>query len=120
MYKSSLYLKVVYFSLIILIGIICYIYSKSIIYFLLSVSFAFWLVYYLKNLEYSVKNNKLIKKTGRILKIEKRLKMDKIISFTHYNLKIIRLNVLIIKHLEGKMLITFLDEYDIRDIIKNI
>ncbi len=120
MYKSSFYLKIFYFSLIILIGIIYYIYSKSIIYFLVSISLAIWLIYYLKHLEYSLNNKFFIKKSGRFFRVERRLNIDKIISLSHYNLKILKLNILIIKHLEGRMLITFLLEKDIRDIIEGI
>ncbi len=120
MYKSSFYIKIFYSSLILIIGFIYYFATQNNLYFTAILIFYIWFLYYLKNLKYIVSKKYIIKKTGRFFKTEKRLNLDKIISLTSYNLKILKLKILIIKHLEGKMLITFLSAKDINKMIRKI
>ncbi len=120
MYKSPFYIIIIYPVIILLLFVVYYIFSGEVVYLYIVSVLCIWFIFYLKNLVYIINDNNLIKKTGRFLKIEKRLKLDKIISFSHYNFNILKINIIIIKHLEGKMLITFLKEEDIKKIIEKL
>ncbi len=120
MYKSPFLIYVVFPLIILSFAFLLYFYYNNIEYLIIGLVLAVWLFFYLKNLIYIIDNENLIKKTGRFLKIEKTLKLDKIISFSFYNLKILKINILIIKHLEGRMFITFLKEKQIKNIIEKL
>ncbi len=120
MYKSPLFIRVFWMSIVIIIGFVYFISFNSVFGLIISFFICGFLWFYFKNLYYYFENDMIVRKTGTFLKRQVYIKKQNIVYLSAYYSFARFPALLVIGHFTNKSLIIGLNKMQIQEMLKEM